>query len=523
MDPSTAIQEIQLISLLLIAVTVAVITKYIRVPYTISLVLVGLLVGTSRIMEGIELSEEIIFYVFLPPLLFEGALRMDFQHLKENAKSVAFLAIPGVIVSVAIIGSIIHYALGLSFPISLLFAALITPTDPVSVLALFRKLGAPTRLSTILEGESVFNDGTGIVVFGIILSMIATGEIDFVKGGIDFIFVGFGGALIGLVMGYATYKVLRHIDDHLIEVTITLILAFSVFLIAEQLGVSGVIGVVFAGLVIGNYGQLLSMSPTTRVALVTVWDFVVFIVNSLVFLLIGNEIHIEGLISFLGEISIAIAAVLIARILVVYPVFGIINFRVRDRIPLKWQHVISWGGLHGTIPIALVLGLPKAFPDRELIVTMTFGVVLFSLVVQGLTLGPLISRFKIITVSQKEREYEEKLGRAIAIKAAKEEIKTMSQTGEISQTISNEFLDKFEKQTDELARDIAALVSDYELLQKEERFLLKRRVLQAKKSAIQDALRRGVISEHVTRTLVEEIDVELDLLYHGEIKDEKVR
>lgn len=519
MDPTAAIQEIQLISLLLIAVTVAVITKYIRVPYTISLVLVGLLVGTSRIIEGVELSEEIIFYIFLPPLLFEGALRMDFQHLKKNAKSVALLAVPGVIISVAIIGSIIHYAIGISFPISLLFAALITPTDPVSVLALFRKLGAPTRLSTILEGESVFNDGTGIVVFGIISGMVLTGEIDFIKGGIDFIFVCFGGALIGLVMGYITYKVLGYIDDHLIEVTITLILAFSVFLIAEQLHVSGVIGVVFAGLVIGNYGQLLSMSPTTRVALVTVWEFVVFIVNSLVFLLIGNEIHIGKLISSFGAISIAIAAVLIARILVVYPIFGILNLRTRDRIPLKWQHIISWGGLHGTIPIALVLGLSKTLPDRELIVTMTFGVVLFSLVVQGLSLSPLISRFKIITMSQKEREYEEKLGRAIAIKAAKEEIRTMSQTGEISRTIYNEFLDKYEKQTEDLAGEIAALVSDHELLQKEERFSLKRRALLAKKSAIRDALRRGVISEHVARSLAEEIDMDLDLLYQGEIKN----
>ena len=521
MDATTAIHEIQLIFLLLIAVTVAVITKYIRIPYTISLVLVGLLVGTSRIIEGVELSEEVVFYIFLPPLLFEGALRMDFQHLRENAISVAFLAVPGVIVSVAVIGSIIHYILGISFPVSLLFAALITPTDPVSVLALFKRLGAPTKLSTILEGESVFNDGTGIVVFGIISGMILTGEIDFIKGGIDFIYVSLGGAIIGIVMGYTTYKVLGYINDHLIEVTITLILAFSVFLIAEQLHVSGVIGVVFAGLVIGNYGQVLSMSPTTRISLVTVWDFIVFIVNSLIFLLIGNEIHIERLISSFEDISIAIAAVLIARIFVVYPTFGIMNFFTRDRIPLKWQHIIFWGGLHGTIPIALVLSLPRTFMDREPIVTLTFGVVLFSLVVQGLTISPLISRFKIITISQKEREYEEKLGRAIAIKAAKGEIKNMYQAGEISPTIFNEFLDKYEKQTDELAKDIATIVSDHEILQKEERFLARRRALLAKKSAIQDALRRGVISEHVARILSEEIDVELDLLYHGEIKNER--
>ena len=186
---------------------------------------------------------------------------------------------------------------------------------------------------------------------------------------------------------------------------------------------------------------------------------------------------------------------------------------------MKWQHIISWGGLHGTIPIALVLGLPKTLPDRELILTLTFGVVLFSLVVQGLTLGPLISKFRIITISQKEREYEEKLGRAIAIKAAKEEIKNMYQAGEISLTIFNEFLDKYEKQTDELAKDIAAIVSDHEILQKEERALVKRRALLAKKSAVQDALRRGVISEHVARILAEEIDVELDLLYHGEVEE----
>jgi CPA1 family monovalent cation:H+ antiporter len=322
-----------------------------------------------------------------------------------------------------------------------------------------------------------------------------------------------GGAAVGLLLGYAAYKVLAYIDDHLIEVTITLILAFSSFILAEHLHTSGVIAVVASGLIIGNYGKLFSMSPSTRVALITFWDFAVFIVNSLIFLIIGIDIHPEKLLSYAREVAIAIAVVLAARALAVYPLLNLLNLKLRSKIPLLWQHVIFWGGLHGTIPVALALGLEKDFPMRELLASMTFGVVLFSLVFQGLSIEVMVRRSSLVKKHEMRLEYEEKLAFAIANKAARREIESMVDKGEISQKIARELISELEDEAKKLSREIAQLVEKDGGIQKEERFAALRRSLEAKKSAVREAIVRGLISEEIGRKVIEEIDAELDLLY----------
>jgi len=505
---SLAFELTELLALLMIATAVAVLVKYIRLPYTIALVLVGLFVGMLRLLPEILLTEEIIFYLILPPLLFEGALNMDIQHIKNNLRPISLLAIVGVVVSTITVGYLVSYLIAIPLAMALLFGAMITPTDPVSVLAAFRTLGVPKRLSTIVEGESILNDGTGVVLFGILFEMIRGSGLNLVNGAITFFVVVVGGAVVGFILGYVTYKILGYIDDHLIEVTITLILAFSAFIIAESLDVSGVIAVVTAGLITGNYGKYLSMSPTTRVTLITFWGFIVFIVNSIVFLLIGLDIHLDKLIVYWKPIVTAILVVLVGRALSVYPLVNLSNIRSRLRIPFQWQHVIFWGGLHGTIPVALALGLGN-IPHRDLLASMTFGVVLFSLVVQGLSMEFFIKRSSLVRREEKQLEYEELMGRAIAVKAAKKELEKMVEEGLIAPVIAEGLNARFEKETEVLSKQIAELIGEDGLLRKEMDIIARRRILQAEKSALNDAIVKGLISEEVARKIIEEIDVEL--------------
>ena len=310
-------QLTEFIGLLLIASLVGVAVKYIKLPYTIALVVVGFFAGLLRVFPEVRLTQDLIFFLVLPPLLFEGALNMNIDDLRANFRTISILAVVGVVLSVAVTGYLVHYFLSIPLAFALLFAAMITPTDPVSVLATFRELGAPKKLSTIMEGESILNDGTGIVIFSILLEATRS-SFNLLNGVLEFFFVVVGGAAVGLAIGYISYKVLAFIDDHQIEVAITLIVAFSTFILAEYLHVSGVIAVVAAGLIIGNYGTYFSMSPTTRVALVTFWGFFVFVINSIIFLLIGIDIHFDKIMLFGSSILIAILAVLIGRAIATY-------------------------------------------------------------------------------------------------------------------------------------------------------------------------------------------------------------
>ncbi|MFQ6033501.1 MAG: cation:proton antiporter, partial [Candidatus Bipolaricaulia bacterium] len=377
--------------LLLLAAAVAVAVKFIRLPYTIALVIVGTAIGASGIFPPLRLSKELLLGVLLPPILFEGALYMDLEGLRRNWRSIGALALLGTLISAALIGVGAHYLLRLDWPVALLLGVIVSPTDPASVLALFRRLRLE-RLTVIIEGESVFNDGLAVVLFGLVLAGAGTTPLGAIGEFFRAVSIGTG---VGLGFGYLVFRLLAYIDDYLIEGLLTLILAYASFIIAEALGGSGVIAVVLAGLIVGNYGRTLSMSPTTRVNLTSFWEFGSFMANSLLFLLIGLglaqvELALKPVFLY---IFAAIGLVLLARAAAVYPLCGLLNI-LREEIPLRWQHLIFWGGLRGSIPIALVLGL-HGVVSREidnLLLTTVFGVVAFSLIAQGLTIGPLVRR-----------------------------------------------------------------------------------------------------------------------------------
>ncbi|MCK4660036.1 MAG: sodium:proton antiporter [Phycisphaerae bacterium] len=399
------------IGLLLLACVVGILTKWFaHVPYTIALTLVGLAVGVFEL--GPEISEtgfskELIFFVMLPPLLFQGALHMELNRLMSHFWPILTFSVAGVLISTVVIGGLFYWAAGIGcFLLALLFGAMITPTDPVSVLALFRECDVPADLKYLVEGESLFNDGTGVVIFSIILEMIVQGQ-SFHAGWAVLVFVkvAAGGLLLGVVLGWVAFSVMRRFEDHLLENAICLVLAYGSFWLAEFVHVSGVIATVVSGLLMGNFGRRLSMEQKTRETVETFFESVDFLINSFLFILIGIELQtvtLQDLLANLRPLGVAVAALLISRAITVYPLYSLLNL-VGTQRPRKWAHVLFWGGLRGSIPIALLLGLPDHPALNEYRITFLvsgFGVVFFSLVCQGLTMKPLLRSLKLDTTTK---------------------------------------------------------------------------------------------------------------------------
>lgn len=389
-----------LIVLLLIATGVAMASKWVPVPYTLALVVVGLVISPMHFLPPIHISPDLILLIFLPALLFDAAWNLKLDRLKANLVPILSLAVVGVIFSVGMIGLILHFLAGLSWSAALLFGSVISATDPVSVLALFKKLGAPIRLTVILESESLFNDGTAVVVFRIILGVVigvtgldSPGSI-IANSLIQFVVVIAGGFMLGGLIGYVAAKLTSYFDDHLLEIMLTTIAAYGSFILAERVHVSPVIAVLLTGMIIGNYGRRQGMSPNTEVAVDSFWEYAAFVVNSLVFLIIGIEIQFSMLAAHAVFILWAIVAMTVTRAITIYGVFQITN-RLTERVSFRWQHIVFWGGLRGSLSIALVLSLPLSVPGRTQLVAMTFGAVAFSLLGQGLTISPLMRLLKI--------------------------------------------------------------------------------------------------------------------------------
>jgi monovalent cation:H+ antiporter, CPA1 family len=402
---STQHTIVVLILLLLIASCVAMITKWVRLPYTLLLVIVGLVISPLHLLPPIHFSPELILLIFLPALLFEAAWNLKLDRLRANFVSISILAVPGVGISAGVIGMIVHYGAQLPWSTALLIGAIISATDPVSVLALFRKLGAPARLSFIIEGESLFNDGTAAVLFRILVGIVV-GATSFQSRGslaatslLKFALIVCGGIAIGAIVGFLASTLTSYFDDHLLEITLTTIAAYGSYLLSETMHVSPVIAVIVAGITVGNYGRR-KMSANTQVAVDSFWEYAAFVVNSLVFLLIGLEIPLSLLTQHAGFILWTALAMVVSRAIVIYGLFPLIN-RLSSPITGKWRHVLFWGGLRGSLSIALVLSLPLTTPNRVPLVAMTFGAVTFSLLVQGLTIAPLLRLLKLETASDR--------------------------------------------------------------------------------------------------------------------------
>lgn len=386
--------------------------RFIRLPPTIGVMLGGLFLSLALIVLGTlgfdgqawaerllaEVDfDELVMQGMLAFLLFAGALHINLNELLEHKWTILLLATLGVVASTLLIGLAMHWILGmlgLEIPLiyAFLFGALISPTDPIAVLGLLKRVGAPKSLEVLISGESLFNDGVGVVVFTIILALATGGGHGAGAGDAGMLFLkeAVGGAAYGLVLGVVAYQLLRRVDNYTVEILVTLAVVTGGYALAARLHTSGPIAVVVAGILIGNQGRLFAMSPRTREHLDTFWLVVDETLNAILFVLIGMEVLVLRFSRpfFLAGL-LAIPVVLLARGISVGAPIGLLRIR-RSFIPYTIR-MMTWGGLRGGIAVALALSLP-ASSSRDLIVFMTYAVVVFSILVQGLTVPPLAKR-----------------------------------------------------------------------------------------------------------------------------------
>ncbi len=491
--------------LLLLASIVAMLGRFIKIPYTIALVLTGLMVGYFGLLPGAHLEPEILFAVFLPPLLFEAGINIHIRSLQRQWKIISVLAIFGTIISTIVIGYGVHYFLGLPILVALLFGAIISPTDPISVLALFKRLGINERLSMIVEAESLFNDGIAVVLFGVIQSVMITGVFSLSQSMISFIITVCGGALIGVLIGAMSSRITQEFDDHLLEITLTTVVAYGSYLGAESLHVSGVIAVVAASVVMGNYGLPQGMTPTSRLAVLSFWEYAAFVVNSIVFLLVGLEITAMPIIDSVGVFFIAVSVVLLGRGISVYGLSALLSL-CGQLIPIKWQHVLVWSGLRGALSMAMVLGISTEVSERAILVPLIFGVVLFSLLGQGLTLETLVDKLGMSGKKHEMEEYQRLLGESMSLRMALEELDHNVRIGVISQTARNQVSQQLVVKQQNFEQKIADFQMTDEKIATDEIKKAERIVLLAQKTAFQNAVRSGSMDFSVAAQLISQLE-----------------
>jgi monovalent cation:H+ antiporter, CPA1 family len=381
--------------LLFVASLVAMITRRLKLPYSVGLVAAGILLAFLPIGLDVALTPELVFTVLLPPLIFEAAIQIEWRPFRRELPLLLLLVTVGVGLAAAAVAAGMHYLVGWSWLGAAFFGVLMAATDPVSVIALFREVPVDSRLHLLVESESLLNDGVAAVAFAILVGIAGGAAPGLVPIGGELLRIALGGIACGLIVAGPLLLIAGRTSDPLVEITLTTLAAFGSFLLAEHFHMSGVLAALSAGLMVGNVGWMGSISDPGRPAVLSFWDYAAFLANSVIFILIGSR---EASMTFwpvLGAAGVAVILSLLGRAAAVYPVGWLLR-RSRLAMPVPFQHVLWWGGLRGALALALALALPATIAEREQIIGAAFAVVAFSIFVQGLTMEPFVRRLGLV-------------------------------------------------------------------------------------------------------------------------------
>jgi CPA1 family monovalent cation:H+ antiporter len=496
-----------LMLVLAVGAAVAIAAKRVGAPYNVALVVVGLLLVFADVLPHTPLDPEIVLVAFLPVLVFEGALFADVDALRREARPILTLALPGVAVSLLGTAVVATVALRLPFSAALLLGALLAITDTVSVLLAFRSVRVPPRLAAIMEGESLFNDGTALVLVSLTAGVLATGKLDAATTIRNLLAAIGGGLAVGAAFGAVGAMVLRRTPDHLTAILASSVLVFATALLAERMHASPVIAVVVVGLAIGRAARKI-LEPSRVLALQGFWEVAGFVINVVLFLLVGMQIEAKSLITEAGSIALALVALHAGRALAVYGSFGIFP-RARAAVPTRWRHVMVLGNIKGALSMAAVLALPEGLAYRERLVSIVFGVTFVTLITQALPFGRLL-RLLGVTLGSNATENRAK-ATLIAARRGQSELAELLATGLVSRKDHAERRAELQRQVIEAESVLRGRPDEPGLDPHVEISLLT-----AQKAALTDAARRGLVDNEAADHLIGELDRQLLATRHHE-------
>jgi Na+/H+ antiporter len=513
-----------LFGLLVAIVVLATLASRLRLPYAILLVLAGLLLGFVPGLPKITLDPELILVLFLPPLIYSSAWLTSWRAFRTNLRPILQLSLGLVLVTTLVIAVAAHAIAGLSWPVAFVLGAVVSPTDAVAASAIAKQLGLPRRIVTVIEGESMVNDATGLVAYRFAVAAVVTGSFSWGQAGLQLVVVSLGGLLVGLVIAWPVAWLHRHLDDAPIEITITLLTPYAAYLLADALQVSGVLAVLAAGLYLSRQSSRF-FSSNTRLQANAVWEVLIFLLNGFVFLLIGLQLHgildtvaSSSALGLLVDAVVVCLTVVLIRIICVFAITYLpflLNARTQAKDPYPdWRNVmiVAWTGMRGGVSLAAALALPltiangQMFPARDLAIFLTFCVIIVTLVLQGLSLIPLIRWLRPERDTSLEQEHAQ--AHITAAHAALERLGELATEDDMPEEYLNRLRSHYEKKI----KLLKARNDGNEDEQHENRAMAKQRLYQealtAERTAIIKLRDQGHIDDEALRVVERELDLE---------------